>query len=147
MADPVFLFDAECALCSGATRFILRHEATQDLRFLSTRSAEGRRLALAHGLKPEDLETTILVIDAQGRGFTRSAAVLELSRRLKAPWRALGVMARAIPRPIRDAAYDLVARRRYQWFGRAELCALASPEQRHRFMDEGAPLALPTEAA
>lgn len=41
---------------------------------------------------------------------------------------------RLIPRPLRDAAYRLIARNRYRWFGKAEACALLTPEQRQRLL-------------
>jgi predicted DCC family thiol-disulfide oxidoreductase YuxK len=40
-----------------------------------------------------------------------------------------------VPRVIRDAAYDVVARNRYQWFGRQESCMVPTPELRARFLD------------
>jgi predicted DCC family thiol-disulfide oxidoreductase YuxK len=43
-----------------------------------------------------------------------------------------------VPRPIRDAVYNLVARNRYRWFGKQEACWLPRPEWRHRFIDHQA---------
>ena len=40
-----------------------------------------------------------------------------------------------LPRSWRDAAYDLVAARRYRWFGRLDACQLPSQEDRERFLD------------
>jgi predicted DCC family thiol-disulfide oxidoreductase YuxK len=40
-----------------------------------------------------------------------------------------------VPRPLRDAIYDLVARRRYRWFGRRETCMVPGPGIRDRFLD------------
>ncbi|MDD2869399.1 thiol-disulfide oxidoreductase DCC family protein [Neomegalonema sp.] len=138
-SPPVLLFDTRCVLCSGATRFLLRHERDQDLRFAGAWSAEGRRLAEAHGLRPEDLDRTILVIE-DGRALTKSAAVLALARRLKGPWRQAASLARLLPLPLRDRLYDRVAARRYVWFGRLDSCFLPAPEQRARFLGlEGEP--------
>jgi predicted DCC family thiol-disulfide oxidoreductase YuxK len=50
------------------------------------------------------------------------------------PWRALGVLL-VLPRPLRDAAYDFVARRRYRWYGRRESCRMPTPALRARFLD------------
>ena len=33
---------------------------------------------------------------------------------------------------LRDAAYDLVARHRYRWFGKTEYCGLIPPELEER---------------
>jgi predicted DCC family thiol-disulfide oxidoreductase YuxK len=37
-----------------------------------------------------------------------------------------------VPERLRDAAYALVARNRYRWFGKVEHCTLLTPEQRAR---------------
>jgi len=40
-----------------------------------------------------------------------------------------------VPRPIRDAVYDWVARHRYGWFGKHDTCRLPTPEERAVFLD------------
>ncbi|NBQ15584.1 MAG: DUF393 domain-containing protein [Proteobacteria bacterium] len=52
----------------------------------------------------------------------RSDAAIEIARRLPWPWRAAFAL-RAVPAPVRDAAYRWVARNRFRWFGRADRCA------------------------
>ena len=128
-AAPIQLFDAHCVFCAWSTRFILAHEAEPLIRFVAITSAEGRALALAHGVSP-DVPLTFLFI-AGGKALTASDAVLALAR-LRWPWRALGA-ARVIPRPLRDAAYDFIARHRYRLFGRKEACILPDAPTRARF--------------
>jgi len=41
---------------------------------------------------------------------------------------------KVIPRPIRDAIYNWVARNRYRWFGQREECMLPRPEWKARFL-------------
>jgi predicted DCC family thiol-disulfide oxidoreductase YuxK len=41
---------------------------------------------------------------------------------------------RVVPRPIRDAIYDTIAKRRYRWFGKFDTCRIPSPELRARFL-------------
>jgi len=132
---PVIVFDTDCVLCSGMVAFVLRFERDAALHFAGAWSPEGARLAAAHGFAPKDLDATFLVV-VGGKGLTRSDAAIEISRHLKAPWRWLGVL-RIVPRSWRDCAYDLIARRRYRWFGRRENCTLVPPDQRHRFTGVG----------
>jgi predicted DCC family thiol-disulfide oxidoreductase YuxK len=49
-------------------------------------------------------------------------------------WPLLGVLL-AIPRPLRDAAYDWIGRRRYRMFGKRETCWTPQPEHAGRFLD------------
>jgi predicted DCC family thiol-disulfide oxidoreductase YuxK len=60
--------------------------------------------------------------------------VLRVLAGLGAPWGPLARALRLVPRPLADWAYRVVARHRYQWFGRREYCALPRPEDRGRFL-------------
>lgn len=50
-------------------------------------------------------------------------------------WRLAGSALELIPRRLRDWAYGVVARRRYQVFGRYDTCPLPTEETRSRFLD------------
>ena len=73
-----------------------------------------------YGLSPDDPSTMLVIED--GRAISRSDGVLHLAASLPFPYRA-AVLVRLIPRPIRDAAYGLVARHRRRFPGKA-WCAL-----------------------
>ena len=130
--DDVVIFDGVCNLCAGSVTFILRHEADPRLRFVPLQSTAGSRLMREIGLDPEDAKTFVLL--AGGKAFVRSAAAVRVCAYFKWPWKALAA-ARLIPRPIRDRAYDLVARNRYRWFGRSEACMVPTPDLRARFIE------------
>ena len=40
-----------------------------------------------------------------------------------------------VPKFLRNAAYNAIARRRYRIFGRYEVCTLPSEQDRARFLD------------
>ena len=78
-----------------------------------------RELLEACGRSADDL-STFVVIDSEGF-FTRSTAALRVAKTLPKP--ALNAAAAAIvavPAPLRDAAYLLVAKNRYRLLGRDE---------------------------
>jgi predicted DCC family thiol-disulfide oxidoreductase YuxK len=131
--DDCVIFDADCVLCSAMAHFILKHERNGDLRFINAWSKTGLTLAARFGVSRDDLQKTFLVIN-EDVGLTYSDAAIALLGRLKAPWRWLRIIAIA-PRTWRDAIYRLVARNRYQWFGRKERCFAPAPEVRSRFVD------------
>lgn len=130
--DPIIVFDTDCVLCSGIVAFVLAHERDHRLRFAGAWSVEGLALAAQHGFSRQDLEETFLLI-AGGHVLTRSDAALAILRHMRAPWRWL-VALRLVPRPLRDAAYRFVARRRYRWFGRRANCTIVPPSERERFI-------------
>lgn len=129
---PIIVFDTDCVLCSGMVAFVLKHERDRALRFAGAWSDEGSALAYRYGFSRADLDDTFLVVVGE-RALTRSDAGLEILRHLAVPWRWLVVLA-AVPRPLRDGLYDVVAQRRYRWFGRRENCTIVPASERHRMI-------------
>jgi len=82
--------------------------------------AEGRSLAEQLGIDPDRPESFAFL--GAGYAYVKSEAVLHIARALPG-WRWTWVF-HVIPRAIRDAIYDLVARNRYRWFGRRDACML-----------------------
>jgi predicted DCC family thiol-disulfide oxidoreductase YuxK len=131
--DDLVIFDGVCNLCNGSVRFILRHEAAPVLRFVPFQSPAGERLMRKHGFDPSDVRTFVLLAD--GRVYVKSDAAIRIARHFRGAWRYLA-LGRVVPRPIRDRAYDLVARNRYRWFGRIQACMVPTPELRARFVQD-----------
>lgn len=63
------------------------------------------------------------------------AAALKVLSYLPLPYSALSTLL-IVPTPLRDAVYDYVAKRRYDWFGKADDCiVLKEKELLERFID------------
>ena len=129
---PVVLFDGVCNLCNRCVRYIVRRDPQARFRFAALQSQAGRNLLAAHGREPGSLDTMVLI--EGGEVFARSDAALRIARTLRGPSRMLAAAA-VIPRPLRDWLYDLVASRRYQWFGRKDSCPMPEPGIAQRFLE------------
>lgn len=127
---PVWLYDGVCVLCSGSVHYTLRHERDHAIRFVAIQSREGRTLAQAHGIDPDDPESFLFIED--GRALQKSDGVLALLAHLDGPARLL-LAGAVLPRAMRDWLYDRVARNRYRLFGRKTACEMPDPAQRYRF--------------
>ncbi|WP_108879984.1 DCC1-like thiol-disulfide oxidoreductase family protein [Anderseniella sp. Alg231-50] len=128
---PVWLFDGVCVLCNGAVQYTLKHEKEPLIRFVSIQSVEGRQLAVQHGLDPDDPQSFLFV--ENGKALARSDGVLALARHLDGPARLIS-WCRFLPKPLRDFAYDRIARNRYRLFGRKSECPIPDAGIRHRFV-------------
>jgi len=128
---PVILFDGSCGLCTRAVRFVLRHDPRGRFRFAALQSDTGRRLLEEAGRLPPDTDSVMLI--EPGRLFIRSTAALRIARGLSGPW-PLWYILIVVPRPLRDAVYRFVARRRTRWFGRPAYCPVPAPEWKERFL-------------
>ncbi len=80
---------------------------------------------------------SVLLVRNWGQGrheiLLKSTAFFRIVSRLSWPWRALGVL-RLAPLPVRDLAYDWVAKNRYRFFGRYQVCRLPNPKHQARFL-------------
>ena len=138
MAHPrerstILLFDGVCNLCNGVVLFVIDRDRAARVRFAPLQSEVARQLLDEQGLvlPPGDPDSVVL-LDG-GRAYTRSDAALRLAWHLDGAWPLLAIFL-LVPRVVRDAAYRLVARYRYRWFGRTETCRVPTPALRERFL-------------
>ena len=127
----MLLFDGVCTLCNGLVRFVIERDPAGRFQFAPLQSDAARRLLRA---VPQPWPDSLVLVE-DGRLFTRSTAALRVARGLRFPW-PLAYVFVAVPRPVRDWAYDAIARNRYRWFGRREVCMVPTPELRSRFLDD-----------
>jgi predicted DCC family thiol-disulfide oxidoreductase YuxK len=128
---PVIVFDGVCVLCNGWVRFLLRHERKKRYRFAAMQTESGRALLAANGLDPDDPASFLLV--ENGKAWRETDAIMHVIASLGGFWK-VAVVARALPRPLRDWLYRVVARNRYRWFGRHDACLLAPAGHEDRFL-------------
>jgi predicted DCC family thiol-disulfide oxidoreductase YuxK len=126
----IIYFDGYCALCDRFVRFVLRRDRKARYRFAPLEGSTARERVPAT-LDPQASQTVIL--EEGGRFRVRSDAALAILTGLGGVWRVAGLL-RVIPRPLRDAVYDLVARNRNRWFGRMVECRIPGPAERDRFL-------------
>lgn len=113
------LFDGVCNLCNGAVRFITANDPAGRFEFLSLQSPRGAEL---FGSERAPESASIVLFD-YGRRYEQSDAVLHIALRLRAPW-PLAFALILVPRALRDRVYRWIARNRYRWFGRRDVCTL-----------------------
>ncbi len=129
----VILFDGVCNLCNGFVQFVIARDPNGRFQFAALQSPAARRLLGPLSPPADALGTVVLIED--GRAFLRSDAALRIGRGLTFPWPlAFGFV--AVPRPLRDWLYELVARYRYRWFGRRDVCMVPTAELRARFLTD-----------
>jgi len=125
---PIILFDGVCNLCTASVRFVIARDSRRRFRFASLQSAAAERLLGER----DQLESMVLVTD--GKTYRKSTAALLIAKRLDGAWPLLAAFL-VIPRPLRDAVYDFIGRRRYRMFGKREECWVPRPELTERFLD------------
>ena len=129
----VLFYDGHCGLCHRSVKFVLKHD----------RSGNAFRFAPLQGstfqlrVFPEQraaLPDSIVVLTDTRALLVRSDAFIHVLRRFGGGWWFLAGIIDVIPRPLRDLAYNFVARVRYRIFGkRDDLCPVLPPDLRKRF--------------
>jgi predicted DCC family thiol-disulfide oxidoreductase YuxK len=129
--DDVILYDGVCVFCSRWIRFVATRDAQRRFRFTAIQSAYGARLAQAFGIDLHDPDTNAIVHGGVAH-FKSDGALTVLSNLPGWRWtRAL----RLVPKFLRDAVYNLVARNRYWIFGKYEECFVPDAEFRTRVIE------------
>ena len=131
------LYDGVCGFCSHLVQFLLEHDGRAVFEFAPLQGTTARSLIAKLGGNPDELTTFYVCANyrtASPRVLARSDAALFIAREIGWPWKAF-VAARVLPKVLRDAAYDLVAKTRYRVFGRLDQCLVPRPEVRSRFVE------------
>jgi predicted DCC family thiol-disulfide oxidoreductase YuxK len=128
----IVFYDGVCGLCHRWVWFILKRDKARTLRFapLQGETAKARKDF------PAELRTVVFVLQLRGAGeqvYTHSEAALRLLDHVGGFWRIVSWL-RIIPRPMRDWVYQVIAARRFRWFGKFESCPLPPVEWRDRFL-------------
>jgi predicted DCC family thiol-disulfide oxidoreductase YuxK len=132
MPGPPSYFSTECATCAiplCSSSSLATRGRTFD--FAALESETSRHLLGEYVISGSLLDSVVLI--EHGRLHTQSEAALRIARRLRFPWPLIFAFI-VVPRPLRDLAYDLIARHRYLWFGKRDTCMVPTPELKARFI-------------
>jgi len=122
--QPVILFDGFCNLCNGTVNFLIKKDRKKQFRFIPLQSEKGKSLIQKFQIP---IETDSVILIKFNTVFFESDAVIEIAGMLNYPWK-MGVIARFIPKKIRNKLYQLIAKNRYRWFGKRESCRVQTLE-------------------
>ncbi|MBI3737348.1 DUF393 domain-containing protein [Candidatus Sumerlaeota bacterium] len=126
---PIIFFDGVCGLCNRFVDFVIRRDNKQIFKFAPLQGETARQLPPV-SVKPD--EWSMILLDEHGTHLGAEAAI-EILRRLGGVWKA-ATIARFMPFSVRNWGYRLIARNRYRWFGRREVCRIPSPPETERFL-------------
>lgn len=127
---PIIFFDGVCNLCNGGVQRIIRYDTQSIFRFTSLQS-DTAQLLLSY--REEILGLSSIVVLYGDQVWTKSDAILFVLKTLGWPYK-LGLIGYILPRIVRDAMYDVVAKYRYRIFGRSDTCMMPSPDIAGRFI-------------
>ena len=138
ISNPIILYDGVCGLCNRLNQFVLKRDRNDRFRFAALQSDFAGRELQRHGVNPQILDTMYLLLNysqPDERLAARSDAAIQILTELGGIWRALASIVQLLPRWFRDKAYNLIARNRYQLFGKFQTCQIPDERYRGKFLD------------
>lgn len=140
----IILFDGVCQFCNTSVNFIIRHDKEDKFLFTPLQSAAGEALLLKHQLNTASMDSFVLIAEERVRMrsssilkvekvYMRSTAVLKVARALGFPW-SLFYGFIILPVGFRDSVYNWVAKNRYKWFGKKDVCMVPDERVRRKFL-------------
>ena len=136
----IVFYDGVCGFCNGTVRFVARRDRRDRFSFAPLQGPLAKELLLGHEANPAELDTMYVLVDyglPGERVYARAQGILRVLRELGGLWSLVG-LARVLPNPILDWAYQKLVENRYRIFGRHDQCPLPPPELRRKFVDTGA---------
>lgn len=129
----VILFDGVCNLCNGFVQFVIDRDQDGYFSFTSLQGEFAHRSMLSGDMEDSKLMGSIILLE-NDKVYYRSTAILKIAKRLNGLWPLLyGLI--IVPTFIRDLIYKLIAKNRYKWFGKADVCRISSPLIEGRFLE------------
>lgn len=131
MDRSIVFFDDICVLCSKSVQLIIRNDPHEKFQFSAIGSTYYQQMISRQNIAEQSLPDSIILYHNE-KIYTRSAAALRIVSNLRFPWPILAVFF-IIPRFIRNPIYDLIASKRYQWFGKRKSCYMPAGAMKKRF--------------
>lgn len=123
----LLIYDDECLLCHTSLQFILQRDRKDQFRFTSSHSEFAQELG-------DTNMTKSVVLIYQNQTYFKSRAVIKVLALLGGRWKFLSVIFEIFPTFLADLVYNIIAKNRYQWFGRMTKCALPNDEWRKKLI-------------
>ncbi len=128
--DSIIFFDDICVLCSRTVQILIKLD--QNLR-LKYSSLDGKIAKSLPSFRDKNAKESV-VFWSNGVLYTRTDAVIHILITLGGIYSILGSTLKLFPLFVLDLIYDLIAKHRYQIFGKRETCFLPTKESKDRFL-------------
>ena len=132
LPDNIVFYDGDCGFCNSSVQFVLERNRKENVKFASLQSDFGAKTLAIFNL-PTDYVSSLVLVE-NGNVFVKSDAALKLAKHLNGLWK-IGSVLLIIPKFIRNPVYDWIARNRYKWFGKKEVCWIPEEKWGKRFLD------------
>ena len=129
--NSVIIFDGVCNLCNSSVTFVIKRDKSYKFKFAPLQSETAKNLISKLNLSTDKIDSIILI--ENHKYYIKSTAAIRICKELGALWSLMYILI-LVPKPVRDYIYDIVAKKRYKWFGKKEHCMIPTKELESRFL-------------
>lgn len=129
----LILFDGVCNLCNGAVNFIIKRDKNNIFLFAALQEEVGKHMIRKYRVDTSKVDSILTLSSTTQNLEFKSDAALSISKHLGFPYSLLPVF-KIVPKFLRDGVYDIIAKNRYRWFGKQEVCMIPTPELKSKFL-------------
>lgn len=128
---PIVFFDGVCTLCNHSVRWVDNLDKHNKLNFASLQSKTFKELLKNH---PELEQVDSIVFYCESAAYTKSTALIQIAKKLNR-FSFLSWLAGLFSLRFRDFLYDLIARNRYNWFGKKDICDITDFDLSNKILE------------
>jgi predicted DCC family thiol-disulfide oxidoreductase YuxK len=121
--ENLILYDSKCNLCNYTLQFILKRDKLRIFNYLPLQSSQAEELLKTIQFDQPGIDSVIFI--EYGRAYIKSEAFFRIAKELGGFYRLIAVF-RILPKKFSDWIYDLIAKNRYNWFGKKEVCMIVN---------------------
>ena len=131
----ILFYDGDCGLCAQSVRFFIGIDRHKHLSFAPLQGETAQSYLPANLRDAQSLSTVVYLCSVSNVQalFLRSEAAARALIDVGGLWGFLGRFLRLIPTPLRDWAYNLIAKNRLKLFPDGA-CALPTEQARERLL-------------
>ena len=127
----IILFDGVCNYCNDKINFIIKNDKQDVFRFVALQNETGQKIIKYLGI---DTSIDSIVLYEPGCAyFIKSEAVFRIIKHLSSAVKLLLIF-NFIPVSIKNIFYDIIAKNRYNWYGKKESCMIPTEEVKRKFI-------------
>ena len=128
----LILFDGVCNLCNASINYIIKHDKKNIFVFAPLQSEAAKELLSVYDTDQNKMDSIVLFEHEKGISI-KSTAALRIAKGLTFP-RNMLVVFFIVPAIIRNMIYDYIAKNRYKWYGKRNVCMVPTPELSAKFL-------------
>ena len=127
----IVLFDGVCNYCNDKINFIIKNDKQDVFRFVALQSETGQKIIKYLGI--DSSIDSIILYEPGYAYFIKSEAIFRIIKHLSSAVKLL-LLFNFIPTSIKNIFYDIIAKNRYNWYGKKESCMMPTEEVKRKFI-------------